>query len=43
MFFPVMKDDQWETLCITVNEVQSYSVTGNRGAKPTLYLLTHIS
>lgn len=34
--FPFMKDDQWETLCITVNELQSYSVTGKWGAQPTL-------
>lgn len=35
-FFLFTKDDQWETLCITVNELQSYSVTGKWGAQPTM-------
>lgn len=30
-----MEEGQWETICITENEVQSYTVTGNRSTKTT--------
>lgn len=35
-----MKDEQWETICVTANEIQSYSVTGNQSRKSTLFLIT---
>lgn len=31
-----MEEGQWETICITENEVQSYTVTGNRRTKSTV-------
>lgn len=36
-----MEEGQWETICITENEVQSYTVTGNQSTKSTALVFTH--